>query len=49
VELRIGRSSHRFEGVPHERCRACGERIFGIDASKRFDAVVLKGRRRHAA
>lgn len=46
VELRIGRRSHRFAAVPHEHCRACGERIFGIKASKRFDAGVLKGRRR---
>lgn len=48
VEMRIGRKKHHFEAVPHERCRACGERIFGIDASKRFDAAVLKGRRRAA-
>lgn len=48
VALRVGRRTHRFERVPHERCQACGERVFGIEASRRFDAVVLK-RGRHAA
>jgi len=48
VVVRVGRRSYRFEQIPHERCRSCGERIFGIDASKQFDATVLKGRRRAA-
>lgn len=49
VVLRIRKRSHRFAAVPHERCEQCGERIFSIDASKRFDAALLKGRGRHAA
>lgn len=48
IVLRIGNRRHRFEQLEHERCLACGERIFDIDASCRFDAVILK-RRRHAA
>jgi hypothetical protein len=44
VDLDVGRRRHRFERVPHERCLACGERIFGIDASQRFDAVALRRR-----
>ncbi len=49
VVLRIGKRSHRFAAVPHERCKQCGERIFGIDASKRFDAAILKRSGRRAA
>jgi len=49
VVLRIGKRSHHFAAVPHERCEQCGERIFGIDTSKRFDAEILKGRGRRAA
>ena len=49
VVLQVGKRSHRFAAVPHERCEQCGERIFGIDASKRFDAALLKGRGRRAA
>jgi len=46
VVLRIRGRRYEFEGVPHERCGACGEQLFGIDASRRFDARIL-GRRRH--
>ena len=49
VVLRVGRQRRRFEHVEHERCEACGERIFGIEASQRFDAAILKGRGKHAA
>jgi YgiT-type zinc finger domain-containing protein len=49
ITLRIGKRSHRFAAVPHERCAQCGERIFGIDASKRFDAAILKRPGRRAA
>jgi YgiT-type zinc finger domain-containing protein len=48
VVIRIGRRSHRFEQVAHERCASCGERIFGIETSKQFDATILKRRRRAA-
>jgi hypothetical protein len=47
VELSVGRRRQRFARVAHERCLACGERIFGIEASQRFDAMAL--RRRSAA
>lgn len=43
VELRIGGKPHRFEHVEHERCEACGERIFGLEASRRFDSLVVGG------
>jgi YgiT-type zinc finger domain-containing protein len=49
VVLHIGKRSHRFIAIPHERCEQCGERIFGINASKLFDAAILKGRARRAA
>ena len=45
VVLTIRRQRHRFANVEHDRCKACGERIFGIDASKRFDAKLRRGRR----
>ena len=48
VILRVGRQRHCFEGVAHERCQACGERIFGIDVSVQFDAAILRRRRRAA-
>ena len=49
VTLRIGRQRRKFAAVPHERCLACGERIFGIDASNAFDLVLRKSLRRRAA
>jgi hypothetical protein len=49
VVLHVGRRRHRFEAIEHELCLACGERIFGIEASRRFDATILKTRRRSAA
>jgi YgiT-type zinc finger domain-containing protein len=48
VMLKVGRRVHCFPDVAHERCTACGERIFGIEASQQFDAVILKRRRRAA-
>lgn len=39
---------HRFPDVEHERCLACGERIFGFEASKRFDALFTRRRSRAA-
>jgi YgiT-type zinc finger domain-containing protein len=45
VVVRAGRRRHRFENVPHEHCLACGERLFDVETSRRFDAVFLKGRR----
>lgn len=49
VTLRIRGVSHRFPAVPHEKCDACGERLFGLEASKRFDALIPRGRRFRAA
>ncbi len=49
VILRIGHRRHRFKRIAHERCQACGERIFGIDVSCQFDAAILKRRGRRAA
>ncbi len=48
VVFRVCGRNHRFKHVPHERCLACGERIFSIDVSRQLDAVVLKGRKRAA-
>jgi len=45
VVLRVGNRRHRFQQLPHERCLACGERIFDLDASRRLDALILKRRR----
>ena len=49
ITLRVGRGGHCFEDVPHERCLACGERIFDLETSGKFDAVLAKKRRRRAA
>ncbi len=49
VVLKIRGTSYRFEDVPHERCTACGERVFGIDASRMFDGIVRGNRRTRAA
>ena len=49
VLLAIRGRSRRFEQVEHERCKACGEQIFSLETSKRFDIAVLGGRKRHAA
>ena len=48
VMLRIGSHRYRFDNLNHERCLSCSERIFDIDASKRFDAILKRGRRRAA-
>ena len=49
VTLRIGRKRRKFTAVPHERCQACGERIFGIEVSKTFDALLRASLRHRAA
>ena len=49
IVLRVGRRSHTIDGVQHERCLSCGERIFGYEASRRIDDVVLRGGRERAA
>jgi len=42
VVLRVRGRQYKVEDVPHERCASCGERIFGVDAACRFDALILK-------
>ncbi len=37
VVLKVGRKRVRFEVVKHERCRKCGERVFDLETSRRFD------------
>ena len=49
VILRVRGHRYQFQDVPHERCGACGERLFGVDASRQFDARVLRRRRHRAA
>lgn len=50
VVFSIAKRAHRFEAVPHEKCEACGERVFSLETSQMFDRTL--GRRRghkHAA
>jgi YgiT-type zinc finger domain-containing protein len=49
VVLRIRGVVRRFEDVQHERCLACGERIFDLEVSRQFDAMFLRRRRPRAA
>ena len=49
VVIRVRGVGHRFPEVPHEKCDSCGERIFGLEASKRFDALIPRRRRSRAA
>ena len=49
VVLRIRGRRYKIADVPHERCEVCRNRIFGIEASGRFDAVVLGRRSRRVA
>jgi YgiT-type zinc finger domain-containing protein len=49
VVLRVKGRSYRFERVKHERCGACGERIFGLDVSRMFDEKILSRRKTRAA
>jgi YgiT-type zinc finger domain-containing protein len=48
VVLRVRGRRHCFQGIEHERCQACGERIFSLDASRLFDAKILTGKRKAA-
>lgn len=41
--------AHRVPDIEHELCRACGERIVGLEANQRLDAAILGGRRRRAS
>jgi YgiT-type zinc finger domain-containing protein len=49
VCFQVGRKRLSFSAVKHERCTACGERIFDVETARRFDAAVLPRRRRPAA
>jgi hypothetical protein len=46
VTLRLGKRRRRFAAVPHEKCLECGERVFGLEASRRFDEALRSSRRR---
>jgi hypothetical protein len=47
--MRIRGITRRFADVCHDRCLVCGERIFGIEASRLFDAAFARHRRSRAA
>ncbi|MGH7894511.1 MAG: YgiT-type zinc finger protein [Candidatus Binatia bacterium] len=49
VVFTVGRRRRRFSQVDHERCASCGERIFDLETSKRFDVVLGRRRRPRAA
>lgn len=49
VVLRVRGKRYLFPRLTHERCGACGERLFGIEASRLFDAAILKRRAKRAA
>lgn len=49
VTLSVGHRKYRLADVTHELCSRCGERVFGIEASQRFDALLRSARRRRAA
>lgn len=44
-----GRTRRRIENISHEKCESCGERIFGLEASKALDLIILGKKRRFAA
>jgi YgiT-type zinc finger domain-containing protein len=48
VEFRIGRKRVRFAKVTHEKCPVCGERVFDLETSRRFDAALGRRRKRAA-
>jgi YgiT-type zinc finger domain-containing protein len=48
VEFRVGRRRVRFENVTHEKCPVCGERVFDLETSRRFDTALGRRRRRAA-
>ena len=49
IVLRVRGRRYQLESVPHERCAACGERIFGVEVSRRLDVLILGRKRRQAA
>jgi YgiT-type zinc finger domain-containing protein len=46
VVIRIAGVRHKVAGVAHERCAACGERIFNLEASKKLDAILGRSKRK---
>jgi YgiT-type zinc finger domain-containing protein len=48
IVLRVRGRRYQLDSVPHERCAACGERIFGLEVARQFDALIL-GRKRYQA
>ena len=49
IVLRVRGRRYQLDSVPHERCAACGERIFGLEVARQFDALILGRKRRQAA
>lgn len=49
IVLHVKGRKYRFERVKHEVCKACGERIFGLDVSRMFDERILARRKTKAA
>jgi YgiT-type zinc finger domain-containing protein len=45
VTLTVRGVTHTFEAVPHQRCESCGQRVFDLEQSERFDAFFLAGAR----
>jgi YgiT-type zinc finger domain-containing protein len=48
VEVRVGKKHVTFPQVEHERCPVCGERVFDLETSRRFDSALGRRRRRAA-
>jgi len=48
VRLRVGRRRYSVS-LDHEHCLACGERIFGLEASRQMDTLILGRAGRRAA
>ena len=49
VDLTIRGRVHHFPRVLHEHCTDCGERIFDLDTSHRFDSAIGSRTKKHAA
>ena len=49
IDFTIRGRVHHFERVVHERCTDCGERIFDLDTSHRFDSAIRSRGKKSAA
>ena len=50
VTLHLAGQAHPFPAVAHEKCQACGERVFSLAVSQMFDRDLIprRGRKRAA-